>query len=54
MYLIANPVVRYLLIGAIPVLLGVAWLSFRSQIHGGEPLRSFIARLRYGRFEHPE
>jgi hypothetical protein len=47
MYLIANPIVRYLLIGAIPLLLAVAWVSFRAQVHGGRPLSSFIARWRH-------
>lgn len=56
MYLIADPVVRYLLIGSLPLLLLLAWLSFRAQISGLGPLSSLMARLRDDsiRTNHPE
>lgn len=47
MYLIADPVIRGLLAGAVPLLFLVAWWSFRAQIDGSAPLQSLAARLRH-------
>jgi hypothetical protein len=44
--MIADPVVRYLLMAAVLLLLLVVWGCFRAHFHGTESLRTFIARLR--------